>query len=86
MHPGKVPNGRIIAANRTVFLASDIVIFQCDDGFHTSLKCMENGEWNGRPPACSRKKISFNVLCSIVIAKSYFIVILFNICFYSCSY
>lgn len=58
MAPGKLPNGRIIGKNVTVYNASDIIIFQCNDAtVHKTSKCLENGDWSVRPPICAGKVI-----------------------------
>ncbi len=56
--PGKFLNGRIIGKNETVYNASDILIFRCNDKVtHATSKCFENGEWNPPPPICPGNEI-----------------------------
>lgn len=53
-YPAKIPNGRIIITNGTVY--NSFVEYHCVPDFERIgqylRKCMENGKWSGEEPRC----------------------------------
>ncbi|XP_076346234.1 sushi, von Willebrand factor type A, EGF and pentraxin domain-containing protein 1-like isoform X1 [Tachypleus tridentatus] len=57
-NPDQLENG-IVVIHKDKYIPGDYIQFQCDEGFRlqgvSTLKCQENGKWNGAIPVCQPK-------------------------------